>query len=150
MREESCLLNHISDVPPQCDGIPLHCLAAFDQDFALARIGEAVDQPQRGCLSRPASAQKDERLAAPRRETNVAQKGLAIGQVVSRAAEFDDDLAAGFRVRGVAHGLASFSRNRRMSRSTRSSIASVSLPVNVFCWLGWYDTKRRGKPAPSS
>src|SRR5437773_1428433 len=31
------------------------------------------------------------------------------------------------------------SRSRRALRNTPRSIGRVSLPVNVFCWLGWYE-----------
>src|SRR5947208_6006105 len=59
------------------------------------------------------------------------------------------------------------SRSRRALRNTPRSIGRVSLPVNVFCWLGWYEAisatpsakvatapcakrgARRGRGAPS-
>ena len=51
------------------------------------------------------------------------------------------------RPHGAGRGLASLSARAR-SR-TSSSIAGVSLPVNVFCWLGW-NVPSSGSPAPSS
>ena len=36
-----------------------------------------------------------------------------------------------------------FSRKRRIRRRTLAYIAGVTLPVAVFCWLGWYTPNSR-------
>ena len=41
--------------------------------------------------------------------------------------------------RAIQRDLGSSPRGSRHFCSTESSIGSVSLPVNVFCWLGWYE-----------
>ena len=53
----------------------------------------------------------------------------------------------------AADGLSAISRRRARAadRITASNIAGVSLPVNVFCWLGWYEPEEHVRPdgAPS-
>jgi hypothetical protein len=34
--------------------------------------------------------------------------------------------------------------------NTASSMAGVSFPVNVFCWLGWKDPRRENGPTVAS
>jgi len=40
--------------------------------------------------------------------------------------------------------------NPRARSNTARSIGSVNRPVDVFCWLGWYDEINFGNPTPNS
>ncbi len=135
MRKQSGLLNHVTDVAAERDGVPVERGAALDEHLAVGWLGEAVDELERRGFSRAAAAEKNQGLAAPHREAHVLQQDLTGGQTVTGVAKFDNGFGAGARV--DAHGEGSIPRYRRMSLRTRDSIACVSLPVNVFCWLGW-------------
>ena len=63
MGEKTHLLDHISDASSEPDRIPIPSGTTFDVDLAAARIEQAVDQLERGCLSAAAPPQQDKGLA---------------------------------------------------------------------------------------
>jgi hypothetical protein len=51
VREQTGLLDHVSDPTPQLGGVHRGCVAVIDPDPALGRFDHPVDHPERGCLA---------------------------------------------------------------------------------------------------
>jgi hypothetical protein len=63
MRKQPGLLDDVSDSASQANPIPLSGRAPFDQDVALSRRNQIVDQFEGGCLPGAAASQQYQRLS---------------------------------------------------------------------------------------
>ncbi len=57
MGEESNFLDDITDAPPQTNRVPLGRRTSFNQNFALGRLEQPVDELEGGGLTGAAAAQ---------------------------------------------------------------------------------------------
>ena len=64
MRKEAGLLNDITDMAAQADGIPGDGGAAFDEDLAFGGNEHFINEAEKGGLAATAAAEEHERLAA--------------------------------------------------------------------------------------
>ena len=74
VRKQSVFLNHVTDMPPQVDRVPLGGPAVFHAHFALRGFEQAVDEFQRGGLSCAAAAQKHQSFAPVHRQADACFK----------------------------------------------------------------------------
>ena len=87
--EEADLLEHVADVPPQPDRVPVSGRVPLDADRARARREQPVDHLERRRLARPAAAHEHQRLARLDGEREFVEHQRAARRAVGDPVEFD-------------------------------------------------------------
>ena len=89
MREQTDLLDHVSDVATQFDRVDPGDVVAVEEDATARRLDEPVDHPQRGGLAASRRADEHADLAVVDVETQFVDGDRAIGIALRDLVEAD-------------------------------------------------------------
>lgn len=115
VRQQSCLLNDVSDSPSQPDWIPLGGRYSADDHSAGRRLDQAIDEPERRRLSRPAPPKQNQRLAGRNVEREI-RDGHGVAEAYSHALERNGRCRSS---RAHGHSLATSGQYLRVPGATR-------------------------------
>src|SRR5262249_28651222 len=92
MREESDLLDHVADPPPQLDRIDTRDVLAAHEDASAGRLDQPVDHLQRGRLAAPGGPDQHAHVALPLRGGGRGPPALPVWVVFGHAMAPDQEV----------------------------------------------------------